>query len=69
MYEVERMLEGSTSYRDCFRRTDARRTRIVALLAVSQVFTGISFIIGYVSSLPLHRAMLPFLFVWSVAKC
>lgn len=50
MYEFERVLEGSKSYRDCFRQTDARRTRIAVLLALSQVFTGISFIIGYVSS-------------------
>lgn len=57
MYEFERVLEGSKSYKDCFRQTDARRTRIAVLLALSQVFTGISFIIGYVPSLPLHEAL------------
>ncbi|EGX89837.1 sugar transporter, putative [Cordyceps militaris CM01] len=47
MYELECSLEGSTTYRDCFRNTDLRRTRISLIFVVFQSFTGISFIAGY----------------------
>lgn len=46
MYEFERNTEGSSTYRDCFRATNKRRTRIVLLVALTQSFTGISFIAG-----------------------
>ncbi|KAM3511497.1 hypothetical protein MY11210_004855 [Beauveria gryllotalpidicola] len=47
MHELERSLEGSGTYRDCFRNTDARRTRICLIFVLFQSFTGISFIAGY----------------------
>ncbi|KAH8891123.1 general substrate transporter [Thozetella sp. PMI_491] len=47
MDQIERELEGSSSYSDCFRGTDHRRTRIVIMTLVVQQFTGISFITGY----------------------
>ncbi|KAF1953348.1 general substrate transporter [Byssothecium circinans] len=44
---IERELEGSSSYWDCFKGSDHRRTRIAILTLVVQQFTGISFISGY----------------------
>ncbi len=48
MYELERNLEGSTTFADCFRSTNARRTRITVLVALTQSWTGISFLAGSV---------------------
>lgn len=48
MFELERQMEGSKTYRDCFRRTDLRRTLVVFLVAAAQEFTGYSFIAAYV---------------------
>ncbi|KAM3527413.1 hypothetical protein NHJ13051_002951 [Beauveria bassiana] len=47
MHELECSLEGSGTYKDCFRNTDARRTRICLIFVLFQSFTGISFIAGY----------------------
>ncbi|RFU30415.1 hypothetical protein B7463_g5904, partial [Scytalidium lignicola] len=45
--EIERELEASSSFFDCFKGTDHRRTRIVIMVLVCQQFTGISFITAY----------------------
>ncbi len=42
--EIEKELEGSSSFWDCFKGTDHRRTSIVIMVLVCQQFTGISFI-------------------------
>lgn len=47
MDQIERELEGSSSYWDCFKGTDHRRTRIAIMTLVVQQFTGISFITSY----------------------
>lgn len=46
MDQIEQELEASSSYIDCFKGTDHRRTRITILILVIQQFTGISFITG-----------------------
>lgn len=46
IYKLEAELEGSSSYLDCLRGIDARRTRLVLLVITGQAFTGISFITG-----------------------
>lgn len=48
MDQIERELEGTSTYWDCFKGTDHRRTRIAILTLVVQQFTGISFITAYV---------------------
>jgi nicotinamidase-related amidase len=44
--ELEKTLEESTTYMDCFRGTDLRRTYIATLVATGQQFVGIAFISG-----------------------
>jgi MFS family permease len=48
MFELEHSLEGAATYSACFRKTDARRTRILLLFVLAQAFTGIPFISGFV---------------------
>ncbi|KAF5131169.1 hypothetical protein E5D57_007519 [Metarhizium anisopliae] len=47
MFGLERSLEGSTTYRDCFRNTDARSTRIILMFVLARAFTVIPFIAGH----------------------
>lgn len=46
MFRLERSLEGSTTYQDYFRNTNARRTRIIPMFVLTQAFTDIPFIAG-----------------------
>lgn len=46
MFELERQMEGSKTYADCFKKTDLRRTMVVFAVAAGQTFTGYSFIAG-----------------------
>lgn len=45
-YELERELEGSANWLDCFRGTDRRRTLITVITTVCQELSGIAFISG-----------------------
>ncbi|RFU26555.1 hypothetical protein B7463_g9780, partial [Scytalidium lignicola] len=45
--EIERELEGSSSFMDCFRGTDRQRTAIVIMVLVFQQLTGIGFITAF----------------------
>jgi MFS transporter, SP family, sugar:H+ symporter len=42
--QMEKEIEGNSSFLDCFKGTDHTRTRIVIMILVCQQFTGISFI-------------------------
>jgi SP family sugar:H+ symporter-like MFS transporter len=42
--EIERELEGSSTFMDCFRGTHRRRTIITIMVGVCNAFTGIPFI-------------------------
>lgn len=44
--EIERELEGATSYLDCFKGTDLRRTYLTVVSTICQEWSGISFITG-----------------------
>jgi SP family sugar:H+ symporter-like MFS transporter len=48
--EIEQELEGSSSFLDCFRGTDLRRTLIIIGSEMSQAFSGIAFISRYSTS-------------------
>jgi SP family sugar:H+ symporter-like MFS transporter len=43
---LEKELDGSISYLDCFRGTDCRRTLIAAMMMVGQQFMGVAFLAG-----------------------
>lgn len=46
--ELEKDLEGSSSYAECFKSTDLRRTLLGVMIMTGQQFMGIAFISGYV---------------------
>lgn len=46
MIEIERELEGSAGWLDCFRGTDLRRTTLTVMSTACQEFSGIAFITG-----------------------
>jgi MFS transporter, SP family, sugar:H+ symporter len=52
--EIEKELEGSSSYLDCFRGTNLRRTLLTIGSTMCQEFSGISFISGYVLAVMLR---------------
>lgn len=49
MLEIERQLEGSSSWKHCFQGTDLRRTLLSIGTLLSQEFSGVAFIAGSVS--------------------
>ncbi|KAL6247002.1 hypothetical protein RBB50_006309 [Rhinocladiella similis] len=46
---LEKELDASTSYLDCFRGTDRRRTLIAVMMMVGQQFMGVAFLAGYMT--------------------
>lgn len=46
---LERQIDASTSYLDCFRGTDRRRTLIAIMMMVGQQFMGVAFLAGYMT--------------------
>lgn len=46
--EVEATVERSTSYLDCLKGTDLRRTLISLLILCGQQFFGVAFFAGYI---------------------
>ncbi|OQU95620.1 hypothetical protein CLAIMM_01802 [Cladophialophora immunda] len=47
MLEIERQLEGSSSWIHCFQGTDLRRTLLAIAALLGQEFSGVAFIAGY----------------------
>ncbi|KIX93765.1 uncharacterized protein Z520_10389 [Fonsecaea multimorphosa CBS 102226] len=47
MLEIERQLEGSSSWIHCFQGTDLRRTLLAIFALLGQEFSGVAFIAGY----------------------
>lgn len=46
MLEIERQLEGSASWTQCFKGTDLRRTLLTVSTLICQELSGIAFISG-----------------------
>jgi hypothetical protein len=46
MIEIERQLEGSSSWIHCFQGTELRRTLLSIAALLSQEFSGVAFIAG-----------------------